>query len=113
VIEAILKCWVRLEEKDPGRLADIRRSLSRMNDYHLKAILQRLERPEICATETYQELVRMPKMRARLVSLGMYKKPITEREKKKIEHEKQTYAVKRLLQDYDRKVLYEQVWLAG
>ncbi|MBE0558258.1 MAG: hypothetical protein IH628_13585 [Proteobacteria bacterium] len=46
----------------------------------------------------------------RLTSLGLYKKPITEREKKKIEHEKRTYAIKRLLQDYDRKVLYEQVW---
>jgi hypothetical protein len=110
VIEAILKCGVLWEEKDPGRLADIRRSLSRMNDYHLKAILHYLERPEICAPETYHELVRTPKMRARLVSLGMYKKPITEREKKKIEHEKRTYAIKRLLQDYDRKVLYEQVW---
>jgi len=110
VIEAILKCGVRWEEKDPERLADIRRSLSRMNDYHLKAILHYLERPEICAPETYHELVRTPKMHARLVSLGMYKKPITEREKKKIEHEKRTNAIKRLLQDYDRKVLYEQVW---
>jgi hypothetical protein len=110
VIKTILKCGVRWEEKDPERLADIRRSLSRMKDYHLKAILHYLEHPEIFAPETYHELVRTPKMHARLVSLGMYKKPITEREKKKIEHEKRTYAIKRLLQDYDRKVLYEQVW---
>jgi len=110
VIEAILKCGVRWEERDPEQLADIRRSLSRFRDYHLKTILQCLERPEICAPETYQELVRTPKMHARLVSLGLYKKPITEKEKKKFEREKRTDAIRRLLQDYDRKVLYEQVW---
>jgi hypothetical protein len=92
------------------RLADIRRSLSRMSDYHLKSIHHHLERPEICAPETYQELVRTPKMHARLVSLGLYKKPITEREKRKFEREKRTNEIRRLLQDYDRKVLYEQVW---
>jgi len=110
VIEAILKCGVRWEEKDPGRLADIRRSLSRMRDYHLKEIMRYLERPEICAPEMYQELVRTPKMRARLVALDMYKKPITEREKKKFEQEKRTNEIKRFLKIYDRKVLYEQVW---
>jgi hypothetical protein len=110
VIEAILKCGVRWEEKDLMRLADIRRSLSRMSDYHLKSIHHHLERSEICAPETYQELVRTPKMHARLVSLGLYKKPITEREKKKFEREKRTNVIRRLLQDYDRKVLYEQVW---
>jgi hypothetical protein len=110
VIEAILKCGVRWEEKDLMRLADIRRSLSRMSDYHLKSIHHHLERPEICAPETYQELVRTPKMSARLVSLGLYKKPITEREKRKFEHEKRTNEIRRLLQGYDRKVLYEQVW---
>jgi hypothetical protein len=110
VIEAILKCGVRWEERDPERLADIRRSLSRIRDYHLKEILHCLERSEICAPETYQELVRTPKMHARLVSLGLYKKPITEREKRKFEREKRTNEIRRLLQDYDRKVLYEQVW---
>jgi hypothetical protein len=110
VIEAILKCGVRWEEMDLMRLADIRRSLSRMSDYHLKSIHHHLERPEICAPETYQELVRTPKMHARLVSLGLYKKPITEREKRKFEREKRTNEIRRLLQDYDRKVLYEQVW---
>ncbi|MDJ8954113.1 hypothetical protein PTM75_15140, partial [Clostridium perfringens] len=46
----------------------------------------------------------------RLVSLGLYKKPVTEREKKKIEREKRTSEIKILLQKYDRKKLYEQVW---
>jgi DNA-binding HxlR family transcriptional regulator len=110
VLEAILKCGVRWEERDPERLADIRRSLSRIRDYHLKEILHCLERSEICAPETYQELVRTPKMHGRLVSLGLYKKPITEREKRKFEREKRTNEIRRLLQDYDRKVLYEQVW---
>lgn len=110
VIEAILKCGVRWEEKDPGRLADVRRSLSRMRDYQMKEIMRYLERPEICAPEMYQELVRTPKMRARLTSLGLYKKPITEREKRKFEREKRTNEVRTLLQRYDRKVLYEQVW---
>ena len=110
VIEAILKCGVRWEEKDPGRLADVRRSLSRMRDYHLKEIMRYLERPEICAPEMYQELVRTPKMRARLTSLGLYKKPITEREKRKFEREKRTNELRTLQQRYDRKVLYEQVW---
>ena len=73
MIEAILRCGVRWEERDLERLADIRRSLSRMSDYHLKSIHHHLERPEICAPETFQELVRTPKMRARLISLGLYK----------------------------------------
>jgi len=110
VIEAILKCGVRWEGSDRVRLADIRRSLSRMSDYHLESIHRRLEQLEICSPETYQELVRTPKMRARLVSLGLYKKPITEREKKKFKREKRTNEIKRLLQNYNRKVLYEQVW---
>jgi len=110
VIEAILKCGVRWEERDPERLVRIRSSLLKISDYQLKAILHRLERPEICAPETYHEIVRTPKMHARLVSLGVMKKPITEREKRKAEYEKRTNEIRRLLQDYDRKVLYEQVW---
>jgi hypothetical protein len=94
VIEAILKCGVRWEEKDPERLAGIRRSLSRIRDYHLKSIHHRLERPEICAPETYQELVRTPKMQARLISLGLKKKPITESEKRKFEREKRTNEIR-------------------
>jgi ankyrin repeat protein len=110
VIESILKCGVRWEERDRGRLADIRRYLSKINDYHLKTIVHLLERYEICAPETYQELVRTPKIKARLVSLGLYKKPITEKEKRKAEREKRMDNIRRLLQKYDRKVLYEQVW---
>lgn len=110
VIEAILKCGVRWEERDPETLAPIRRSLLKISDYDLKTILRRLERPEICAPETYQELVRTPKMFARLVSQGLRKRPITEIEKRKAEREKQTNAIRGLLNKYNRQVLYEQVW---
>lgn len=110
VIEAVLKCGVRWDERDPERLARIRRSLLKIGDYHLKTILHRLERPEVCAPETYQELVRTPKMHGRLLSLDLKKKPITESEKRKAEREKRTNTMRRLLCDYDRAALYEQVW---
>lgn len=110
VIEAILKCGVCWDERDRERLADIRRFLLKISDYHLKSIVHLLERPDICAPETYRELVRTPKMHARLVSLGLWKKPVTEREKRKFECERRTNAIRRLLQDYDRMVLYDQVW---
>jgi hypothetical protein len=109
-IEAILKCGARWEERDSEPLLRIRRSLLKLSNYHLEAIMRCLKRPEICAPETYQELVRTPKMQARLTSLGLYKKPITEREKRKAEREQQSNEIRTLLQRYDRKVLYEQVW---
>jgi hypothetical protein len=90
--------------------AQRRKSTARRLRRVQKSVLRCLENPEIFDPETYHELVRTPKMHARLVALGLYKKPITEREKKKFEHEKRTNAIKRLQQDYDRKVLYEQIW---
>ncbi len=110
VIEAILKCGVCWDERDRERLADIRRFLLKISDYHLKTIVYLLERPDICAPATYQELTRTPKMQARLISLGLKKKPITEREKRKIERETRTNELRTLLQRYGRRVLYEQVW---
>ena len=110
VIEAILKCGVRWEERAPERLAPIRRSLLRISDDHLRTILHHLERPQICAPETYHELVRTPKARARLASLGLKKQPVTEREKRESEREKRANMIKNLLYKYDRLVLYRQVW---
>lgn len=110
VIEAILKCGKCWEEMDQKRLADIRRYMLKISDYHLKVIVRCLIRPEISSPKTYHELVRTPKMLARLVSLGLCKKSVTEKEKKKIEREQRTNTIRILLQKYDREKLYEQVW---
>lgn len=103
MIEALLACNVRWEEPNPQRLADIRRLLLKMHDYDLKTILSRMRRPEICAPETYQELIRTPSMQGRLLTLGLLKKPVSEREQRRDE-------LARLLSRYDRAALYEQVW---
>jgi len=103
-IVAVLNCGGRWEENDPDRLSEIRRSLLKArDDYGLKTILLRLRRPEICAPETYQELIRTPRMQERLLTLGLVKKPVSEREKLREE-------LARLTGRYDRAVLYEQVW---
>lgn len=102
-IEALLKCGVRWEETDPERLTDIRRSLLKVGDYDLNTILSRLRRPEICGPETYQEIIRTPRMQERLLALGLVKKPVSERERRRDEHA-------RLMRRYDRAALYEQVW---
>lgn len=77
-IEAVLGCGVRWEETDAGKLARIRRSLVSVADDHLKRIVARLERPEVCAPETYHELLRTPRMQERLRTVGLVKKPVTE-----------------------------------
>lgn len=102
-IEALLTCGVRWEETNPQRLTEIRRSLLKIGDYDLKTILSRLRRPEICAPETYQELIRTPRMQERLLALGLLKKPVSERERRRDE-------LTRLMSRYDRAALYEQVW---
>jgi hypothetical protein len=102
-IEALLAWGVRWEGASRGRLNYIRRSLLRVDDYKLKTILSCLRRPEICAPETYQELIRTPRMQARLLALGLVKKPINERERRRDE-------LVRLMSRYDRGALYEQVW---
>lgn len=110
VIEAILKCGVRWEESDPERLARIRRSLLKISDYHLKTILHRLGRPEVCAPETYHGLLRTPRMQERLRALGLVKRPVTEREKQRLERERRAEEMARLMRRYDRAKLYDQVW---
>lgn len=75
----------------------------KVRDYELKTILSRLRRPEICAPETYQELIRTPRMQERLLALGLVKKPVSERERQRDE-------LARLTSRYDRAALYEQVW---
>lgn len=52
----------------------------KVDDSDLKKILRHLTRPDICASETYQELLRTPKIRQRLQALGFLKKPVGKRE---------------------------------
>jgi len=103
VIEALLACGVRWEESNPEKLAGIRRSLLKVGDYELKTILSRLRRQEICAPETYQELIRTHRMQERVLTLGIVRKPVDERER-------QRDGLTRLMKRYDRAALYEQVW---
>jgi hypothetical protein len=109
-IEAVLDCGVRWQEADAEKLARIRRSLLSVRDDHLRAIVTRLGRPEVCALETYHELLRTPRMQQRLLALGLVKKPVTEREKRQAERKRQADEVARLMSRYDRATLYEQVW---
>ena len=102
-IEALIKCGVRWEETDPERLTDIRRSLLKVGDYDLTTILSRLRRPEVCGPETYQELVRTPRMQERLLALGLMRKTVSQRERRGDE-------LARLMRRYDRAKLYDQVW---
>jgi ankyrin repeat protein len=79
-IEAILGCKVPWQETDPKRLAEIRKLLLKLADYELKTIMSRLKRPDICSSETFQELTRT------------------------------TEELTRLLVRYNRSTLYEQIW---
>jgi hypothetical protein len=54
-------------------------------EYDLKSIWRHLKRPEICAPETLEELIRTPKMKERLLVCGLIKKPMTERERRRAE----------------------------
>lgn len=56
-----------------------------VDDYDLRTVLSRLKRPEICAPETYRELIRTPRMQERLLALGLVKKPVSERERRRDE----------------------------
>lgn len=102
-IETLLACKVRWEETNPGQITDIRRLLLKLSDYDLKTIMSRLRRPEICAPETYTELIRTSSIQGRLLALGLIKKPISEREKRIQEFV-------RFARRYDRTKLYEEVW---
>jgi hypothetical protein len=102
-IEALLASGVRWDERDAERLSGIRRSLLKSRDDDIRRIFSRLMRPEICSPETYEALVRTPRIQERLPVLGLQKKPVSERARKKD-------GVSRLMHRYDRKVLYNQVW---
>jgi|CXWL01.1.fsa_nt_gi hypothetical protein len=103
IIEAILDCKVLWRESDQKRLTEIRKFLLQLAEYDLKRIMSRLKRPDICAPETFQELTRTLNMQARLLALGILKKPKTEKERRAEE-------LARLVVRYNRSTLYEQIW---
>jgi hypothetical protein len=103
MVEKLLTCGVRWAETDPGKISDVRRWLMKAKDYELKNTLRHLKRPESCAPQTLEELVRSSKIRERLYALGVLKKPVSERERRRDE-------LRRLMYRYDRTVLYKQVW---
>jgi hypothetical protein len=81
-VEKLLTCGVRWEETDPKKLAQVRGSLVKAREYELRSIFRHLKRPEVCAPETLQELIRTPKMREHLLAFGLLKKPASQRERR-------------------------------
>jgi hypothetical protein len=83
-VEKLLTCGVRWAETDPKKLAQIRGSLVKAREDELRSIFRYLKRPEICAPETLQELIRTPKMRERLLAFGLLKKPVNQLERRHV-----------------------------
>ena len=102
-IEAILNCGTQWSERNRDTLGHIRRNLLKADDYDLKCIMKLLKKSEACAPETYQELIRTPKMQERLLAIGILRQRISDRERRENE-------INRLLIRYDREKLYEQIW---
>jgi hypothetical protein len=92
-VEKLLTCGTRWEEADPKKIAQVRSSLVKAREYELKSIWRHLKRPEICAPETLQELIRTPKMQERLIAYGLIRKPVSERERRREEVVRQEYEV--------------------
>lgn len=82
-IEAILKCGVCWSEATPEQLRSIRGNLRKLNSYDLGRIIKLLKKPLICAPEIFQELVRTPAMRERLIAAGLLKPTTKEAESKR------------------------------
>jgi hypothetical protein len=125
VIEELLSCGIRWEEPDPAKLGEIRRLLLRMNDSDLQAVIKRLKKPEVCAVDTYLELIHTPSMMKRLTTLGLLKSRGPEpkqrpagpsaahvdipRRRRSLPPHRQTASAEDLKR-FDREKLYEQVW---
>lgn len=65
--------------------------------------MTRLKRPDACSPETYHKLISTPSIQARLLALGLWKKPVSEKDRRREE-------LAMLLRRYDRTALYEKVW---
>jgi hypothetical protein len=125
VVEALLSCGVRWVDADPDKVGEIRRSLLKLGDDDLRAILILLKRNDVCAVDTYLELIHTPSMRRRLVGLKLLKPQVIERRARSEEVVKTTSASRaealrtscpdrvgmpRTSTRFDRATLYEQVW---
>ena len=125
VIEELLSSGMCWEETDPAKLGEIRRLLLRMGDSDLQAVIKRLKKPEVCAVDTYLELIHSPSMMKRLKALGLLKVQIPERRQRRAAPSSAPAAVPRRrrlisspshvpsaedLKKFDREKLYEQVW---
>jgi hypothetical protein len=84
-VEKLLTCGVRWEETDPKKLAQVRRWLVKAHEYELRSIFRHLKRPEVCAPETLQELIRNPNVRGRLLAFGLLKKPVSQQERRHVQ----------------------------
>ncbi len=109
-IDALLSLGKRWEENDREKIYRIRACLMRADRYDLEKVIRILKKPEACAPETYAELIRPPRFRAKLSELGLYKKPPTKAEQRADKEYRQTHEMRRLKTRYDRDKLYEQVW---
>lgn len=102
-IEAILATGIVWRETDTREIAYVRRDLLKTDEYDFRKLMRLLGKPEICAPETYAELIRSPKMKERMLALNIIKPHIPEHQRRREEQA-------RLACRYDRKKLYEQVW---
>ncbi len=102
-IEAILATGVVWRETDSREIAYIRRDLLKTDEYDFRKLMRLLGKPEICAPETFSELIRSPKMKERMLALNIIKPHIPEHQRRREEQA-------RLACRYDREKLYEQIW---
>jgi len=101
--ETILESGIQWAETDTERLGGIRRSLLKFDDFDFRRVFTHLKKSAVCAPDTFAELTRTSRMQKRLIGLGIIRKPISERERLRNE-------VERLMNRYDRKKLYAEVW---
>jgi hypothetical protein len=102
-IEAILACRTIWRETDPRTMVYIRQSLLKTSEYDFKKLMRLFGNPEICAAETYAELIRHKKMKERMLALHLIRPIIPASQRRREEQNRLSYR-------YDREKLYEQVW---
>ena len=102
-IQAVLAKGVVWRETDAHELVYTRKYLMKTGEYEFKKLMRLFSRPEICAPETYAELIRHPKMKERMLAVKLIKPHVPESQRLR---EERAW----LSHEYDREKLYEQVW---